>query len=51
MTEELLCNTHYVNYVLNERNKLINKEIIESILKEYGLEHKVKNLINFQITH
>jgi dsRNA-specific ribonuclease len=49
MTEEVLCNTQYVNYVLNERNKLINKEFIELVLKKYGLEHKVKNLENFQL--
>ncbi len=35
-------------YVLNEKNIYITKEHIESILKKYGVSHKVKNLKMFQ---
>jgi len=35
-------------YVLNENNKYITKKYIESVLKSYGINHKVKNLERFQ---
>jgi ribonuclease-3 len=35
-------------HVLNERNKLISSKFINSIFKEYGLAHKVKNLRIYQ---
>ncbi len=40
-------------YVLNEKNKLISKQHIEKILKQYGIVHKVKNLDRFRqaMTH
>jgi dsRNA-specific ribonuclease len=40
-------------YILNEKNKYITKSYIEKTLKKYGIEHKVKNLENFQtaMTH
>jgi dsRNA-specific ribonuclease len=36
-------------YILNENNIYITKEYIENILKKYKINHKVKNLNNFQI--
>ena len=40
-------------YVLNEKNKLITKQHIEKILKQYSIIHKVKNLDRFRqaMTH
>lgn len=41
-------------YVLNEKNILITKKFIKELLKKYGnIEHKIKNLDNFQtaMTH
>jgi ribonuclease-3 len=40
-------------YILNDTNKLINKDIIENILKKYGFKYKLKNLKLFQeaLTH
>ncbi|ARF09261.1 ribonuclease III [Catovirus CTV1] len=35
-------------YVLNETNKPITKKFIESVLKKYGITHKVGNLERFQ---
>lgn len=35
-------------YILNEKNKYITKEYIESTLKKYGIDHKVNNLEIFQ---
>lgn len=35
-------------YILNENNKYITKKHIESVLKKYGVNHKVKNLERFQ---
>jgi len=35
-------------YILNENNKYITKEFIEFQLKEYDVDHTIKDLINFQ---
>lgn len=35
-------------HILNEKNKVINKDFIEAVLEKYGLKHKVKYLENFQ---
>jgi dsRNA-specific ribonuclease len=47
--DEILADSVYVQHVLNEKNKYISVGFIERILKKYGLEHKVKNLNNFQL--
>ena len=43
MTEE------YEKYILNEKNKFITKKFIEDTLKQYNIDHKVKNLNNFKL--
>ncbi len=48
-SDEILADSVYVQHVLNEKNKYISVGFIERILKKYGLEHKVKNLNNFQL--
>lgn len=40
---------NFINHILNENNIEITKEFIESIFNKYGLNHKVKNLENFQL--
>lgn len=40
---------NFINHILNENNIEITKKYIESIFKKYGLNHKVKNLDNFQL--
>lgn len=42
-----------VLFILNDKNKLITREYIESILKKYAVDHTVKNLGIFQraMTH
>lgn len=44
-----LTNEQLELYVLNENNKPITKKFIETILKKYGIDHKIKNLEQFQI--
>lgn len=39
----------FINHILNENNIPITKKFIENIFKKYGLNHKVKNLENFQL--
>jgi dsRNA-specific ribonuclease len=39
----------YEQYILNEKNKYITKKFIEQTLKQYNIDHKVKNLNNFKI--
>jgi dsRNA-specific ribonuclease len=48
--DEILADSVYVQHVLNEKNKYISASYIERILKKYGLEHKVKNINNFQLS-
>ena len=45
---EILKNSLYEIYVLNDKNVLINKKFIETTLKLFGVVHKVVNLNNFQ---
>jgi ribonuclease III len=49
----LFKNGDFKLHILNEQNKPITKKVIESILKKYGLNHKVRNLQLFQtaMTH
>lgn len=35
-------------YVLNEKNKMITKKQVDDILKEYGIDHSIKNIEKFQ---
>jgi dsRNA-specific ribonuclease len=46
--EETLGGSEYEQYVLNEKNKFISVQVIEKILKDNGLNHKVINLKLFQ---
>ncbi len=39
----------YEIYILNEKNKFITKKFIEDTLKQYNIDHKVKNLNNFKL--
>lgn len=39
----------FINHILNENNVEITQSFIEDVLKKYGLNHKVKNLDNFQL--
>ena len=45
----ILGGSLYESHVLNEKNKFINKDVINKIFSENGLKHKVKNLENFQL--
>jgi dsRNA-specific ribonuclease len=45
----MLGGSQYESHVLNENNKLIKATFINNIFKDYGLDHKVKNLENFQL--
>lgn len=36
-------------YILNVKNKYITKKAIENILKKYNINHKIKDLNNFQL--
>lgn len=45
----ILGGSQYENHVLNEKNKFINKDIINNIFSENGLKHKVKKMENFQL--
>ena len=39
----------FKNHMLNEKNKKINSDFINNILRGYGLGYKIKNLEDFQI--
>ncbi len=39
----------YDSYILNENNKFITKKFVEQTLKQYGIDHTVKNLDNFKL--
>jgi dsRNA-specific ribonuclease len=39
----------YEHYILNENNQFITKKFVEQTLKQYGIDHKVKNLDNFKL--
>jgi ribonuclease-3 len=39
----------FKNHIINEKNKPITKEFIEGVFKKYNVNHKVKNLENFQL--
>lgn len=39
----------YDKYILNEKNKFVNEEFIESTLKKYSINHKVININNFRL--
>jgi dsRNA-specific ribonuclease len=39
----------YDKYILNEKNKHITVTFIEDTLKKYNINHKVKNINNFQL--
>jgi len=39
----------FKNHIINEKNIPITKKFIESIFKKYDINHKVKNLDNFQL--
>jgi dsRNA-specific ribonuclease len=39
----------YEEYILNEKNKFVTKKFIEQTLKQYNIDHKVKNLNNFKL--
>lgn len=41
-------NDELIYYVLNEKNKYITKDFIDSIFEKYRINHRVKNLPNFQ---
>jgi dsRNA-specific ribonuclease len=41
----------YEQYILNENNKFITKEFIETTLKKYEINHKVKNIDNFKLAY
>lgn len=43
-----LTNEQLESYVLNETNKPITSQFIESLLKKFGITHKVQNLKRFQ---
>ena len=43
-------NNHPINYQLNPRNKLINKDIINNILNENNIYDKIKSLKYYQIS-
>jgi ribonuclease-3 len=45
---EVLKNSSYEQYVLNDKNVLINKKFIETKLKSFGVNHIVQNLNLFQ---
>lgn len=45
----ILRGSGYESHVLNEKNKFINKDIINKIFSDNDLKHKVKNLENFQL--
>lgn len=45
---DILKNSPYEIYVLNDKNVLINKKFIETKLKLFGIDHKVRNLNLFQ---
>lgn len=36
-------------HILNEKNRYITEKFINSIFKKYGVEHKVKNINNYQL--
>jgi len=38
----------YYKYILNEKNKFISAEFIETTLKKYSINHKVININNFR---
>lgn len=42
-------NGDFKNHIVNEQNKEITREFIESVFKRYKFNHKVKNLENFQL--
>ena len=42
---------NYEQYILNENNKFITKEFIETTLKKYEINHKVKNIDNFKLAY
>ena len=39
---------YYRLFIINENNKLITEDVLNNVFKKYKLNHKVKNLINFQ---
>jgi len=41
--------SEYEEYILNEKNKFVTKKFIEDTLKNYNINHTVKNLDNFRI--
>ena len=41
--------SEYDKYILNEKNKFVNEEFIESTLKKYSINHKVININNFRL--
>lgn len=44
-----MLNTNDIEkYILNEKNVYITKKNIETILKKYNIEHKIKNMNNFK---
>jgi dsRNA-specific ribonuclease len=43
-----ISNPDCVPHILNEKNKLITKKLIEDVLLKFDIKHKVKNLSNFQ---
>lgn len=45
----MLENSEYVNYVLNEKNKLISQRDIEHIFSRFNFTHNICNLETFQI--
>jgi dsRNA-specific ribonuclease len=45
---EILKNSPYEIFVLNDKNVLINKKFIETKLKLFGVDHKIQNLNLFQ---
>jgi dsRNA-specific ribonuclease len=47
--DKILGGSQYEQHVLNDKNKYIDSSFIKTILEEYGLKHKVKNLDNFQL--
>lgn len=39
----------FKNHIINEQNIPITKEFIDTLFKKYNLNHKIKNLDNFQL--
>ena len=41
--------SNLINYILNEKNRVITKEYIRNTLSNYGIEYKVNDIKLFQI--